>query len=492
MKHYLTLFLAGLLLSLSSGKIYGQVVSREQYCLAEKGNKVILRNIKDHPGTFMYSYRGPNQYFYYANQYYLNTYKFTLPVVLNQLGSIVYTVKDMKIIGERAVVCGKVSTPIGYTYEMGTGWVLECEEKGYVGWLELNALLTFPATVTCHFTTIENTRDLRSLDVFVGNSDTLMAFIGTSDDNAGDPCLVAMTKNGASINYYVHVVNSPSETFTDVAFTAKQVATVSKFTNEHRSFGIRFGTQDDLFYNNNPNDYQVLNTYFTPGVPSGCNQSDTWHNDDVDIRMVAAQVDDDVVVAHDCWYTNPNDQSDITKWTALYHIDAGYNPPTTNLQEAKFIPDVTDVGDAALVDMVCNLNTGNVMLLNMYQQNSPSTASFTNINTSTWTCDRLKTQSRSAMSMDYLNNNSVWIGGADADSNYLFRFWQSIPHLSHYDESCYDYHAPTMCDMEPRPTLETASTDIVSNSYVLTWSRHFKLEAEIISFKASCSKELLR
>ena len=100
MKRYIMLFLAGLLLSLSGEKIYGQSASKEFYCPNETGKNVILRTIKDHPGTFMYTFTGQNRYFYHNNHFILNTYKFTLPVLLNQIGGIAYTVNDMDILGE--------------------------------------------------------------------------------------------------------------------------------------------------------------------------------------------------------------------------------------------------------------------------------------------------------------------------------------------------------------------------------------------------------
>ena len=479
--------LCGLFVFLSEGKSYGQVFSQEQLCPNVIGKNVIMRTLKQQQGTFMYTNNSNGQCFYYAHDLNLSSHKYTIPVLLNQIGGISFAVKDMKIVGEKGVVCGQMRTPIDYIYLQGQGWTIEYEEKGFVGWLDLEGIWALPSSIKYHLMPIKGTTDLRRLDV-LPDQDTLVAIIGTSDDAAGDPCLVTMKKNGSNGSYSVHVIDNPTEILTDVVFTAKQIATVSKFTNGHRTFGVRFDNRDDLFYNNSIYEYRVLNKYHTPGIPSGCGYSDTWHNDNVDIQMVAVPDNDAVIMAHDCWYTNPNDPNDITKWTALYKIEDDIGLPTTTLQESKFMADVPDKGESSLVDMVYNIPKGTVMLLNKYQNCSLATSSFSNIDISTWTCDRLKTLSRSEMSMDYHNDNSVWIGGVDANDNYLFKFWQSIPHLTYPDESCYDYLTPTICDMDPRPTLDTTTMDVTITSYVFLWSHHFILEAEQQLFNRSCIK----
>ena len=452
-----------------------------------------MRTIKQRQSTFMYTQNSNDQCFYYTYDLGLYSSKFTLPVLVNQIGGISFIVKDMKILGEKGVVCGKMSSPIGYIYLQGQGWTIEYEEKGFVGWLDLEGVWALPSSIKYHLMPINGTTDLRRLDVFSDiyhpGSDTLVALIGTSNDVASNPCLVTMNKNGSTGNYSVYVINNPSEILTDVVFTDKDIATVSKFTNENRTFGVRFDDKGNFFYNNNANEYRVLNKYYTPGFPSGCGYSDTWHNDNVDIQMVAEPDADAVIIAHDCWYTNPNDPNDRTKWIALYRIEKYNGMPTTTMHDAKFMSDVLDRGESTLVDMVYNIPKRTVMLLNKYQHCSLATAIFSNINMSTWTCDRLMALSRSAMSMDYHNDNSVWIGGIDANDNYLFKFWQSIPHLANQGESCYEYLVPTICDMDPRPTLDTTTTDVPHTFDDFSWQYHFILEAEQQPFDCSCIKK---
>ncbi len=494
MKRILLFCIGGLFVFLPVGKSYGQFFSQELTCPNVIGKNVIMRTIKQYQSTFMYTRTNRDQCFYYA--YGLDPYsrKFTIPVLANQIGGISYAVKDMKIIGKRGVVCGQMKTPIGYIYLQEQGLTIEYEEKGFVGWLDLDGIWALPSFIKYHLMPIEGTTDLKRLDVFsdINNpdSDTLVALIGTSDDVARDPCLVTMNKYGSYGSYSVYVINNPSEILTDVVFTEKEIATVSKFTNENRTFGVRFDLMGNFFNNNNANEYRVLNKFYTPGVPSGCDNSDTWHNDNVDIQMVAVPNDDAVIIAHDCWYTNPNDPNDITKWTALYHIrDDDNTPGITIMNAAKFMSDVPDRGESSLVDMVYNIPKGTVMLLNKYQQCSLANAGFSNINTSTWTCDSLKILSRSAMSMDYHNDNSVWIGGIDANDNYLFKFWQSIPHFTYPNKSCYENLVSTICDMDPRPTFDTTTTDVPHTLYYFLWSHHFILEAEQQLFERGCTKK---
>lgn len=478
-----TSLLIELILLLSFSNVYGQVMSKELFIPSENGDSILMRAIKGGPNTLMY-YRGPSSkklHYNFGDTQFTN--EFSLPILNNFWGGIDYTIKDMKIIGEKGVICGNISIPIGTYYVYGLGWTIEYENKGIVGWIDLDEAGDYHTpSIQCHLMPVDGTSDLWKLDI-TAETDTLVAIVGASNDTPQRPTLVTIKINGGTGLLSMFKINDHSETFTDVTFTPKMVATVSKFLDDHRSFGVRYENQYDLFYNSSVMHFKKINKY-TNQADTNCGYRDSWRSEDADIQIVSEANNDNVIVGHDGWYFWQSPPGAVSKSMVLYRITLNINNSPT-LLEAKLLGYPPDYM-ATLREMQYNTVSNTIMLLNRYTDGKTS---FTNADIITGAAEHLDIQEKTAMSMDMFNDNRLCLGGIDLDSNHVFRYYQRIPNLI---TSCHLYASNNACKMSPRPELNTITSEVItSTNKEINWQYNLISNAVDRLYVQGCKRTII-
>lgn len=254
-----------LILTISTN-CWGQVTTREIKYPELKGENIILKVDDNNNANLMYYEWEGESYFLYTRHTQLGfSYSpliFPLPTPYAiPWGTIRYRINDMKLIGNKCFYCGIKYTPVGEEHIASGDRNIIYDSIGFVGWIDTRITYIFSDFYTVD---VKNTADLRRLAIKQTPNDTLVAIIGTSSDSHL-PCLVTLLKNGASDYYQIHKIINPSEQLMDVVFTEEMLVTVSKFLNEHRSFGLRGASYNDLFvYPPFSTDYQVNHKINTP------------------------------------------------------------------------------------------------------------------------------------------------------------------------------------------------------------------------------------
>lgn len=323
---------------------------------------------------------------------------------------------------------------------------------------------------------VKNTTDLRRLDVRPWYGDTLVAIIGTSDLYSHAHCLVTMHKNGgANDTYSVILIDNPGEQLTDVAFTEGMVVTVSKFYDEHRTFGLRGGNITDVF--NNPpttTDYESLHKFNTP-VANICGY-DSWHSNDAELKMVAEPQKNYVTVGYDGYYLISNNQG-YRKSIDLFRILINNND--YELQQAQSLAAYA-VESEWLMDMEYNPYDTTIVILCRFQtdpvRGELMSASLENGNYR-WIEFPSNTYLPMAIDVPQGAGGSVWVGGSIKNSFIPFQFWQNT-HFYYSDEnhsyweSCYHNELRNNCKLEAYPLPPVTHNMPQSNTIEIIWTNY--------------------
>lgn len=328
----------------------GQVVGRGYAFPAENGSDFLIQSVAPSGHDLVYFREEETQKHVFLYPHFdilnINTstyFKYTLPLVSNQVGGYSYTVNDMQVVGNACFFCGKMREPIGYHAQIGGGWIFDYRETGYIARMSLNRIdvlapaVSFPPgtggpiqpEINVKFSLIEKTREIWKMDIATRSTDTLIAMIAQSSEALDCSSLVAMNGGGSSWSYLVHKINDNQERLTDVAFGGKYLVTASRFAGAHRSFGLRYVYIEDLFDHHNITQYCNRNRFNTDAMET------PWRIEEHPIKLVTMPGGNDVTVAYEgINFLDQQDSTNYNRGLALFYIN-GSNPYNITMTAAR-------------------------------------------------------------------------------------------------------------------------------------------------------------
>lgn len=231
--------------------------------------------------------------------------RYVIPSENNTYGGVIYTVKDMVIVGNMCFFCGRKTYITGMEFDMNGNPYPVSDSRGFVGQISLDNITDAQGSADHRMTELSNTKEVTRIDAKIdpnAPADTLLALVGETLNDGS--CLVFSRVGSLQWDYRLVTSSDATEWFTDVVFTGGNVVAASRFEGEHYLFGLRGALLADVA-NNVYTDLQTVYTFNTPNMQDynlGINT--TWHTDDVDIRLSASS-DNMVNVAYESFEEEP-------------------------------------------------------------------------------------------------------------------------------------------------------------------------------------------
>lgn len=485
-------FILSCLLTLTLGSVAGQVASRTLQLPFKTKNDVLIDFCNPVMGSLSYFRdKNTNKNVFVCTQHFFSlmqnwNQKYVIPSFSSPTGPIVYTVNDMKVIGDKCFICGKKSVPVAIHNEIGGGQTYICEDYGYIAKLYLDSIHAFfHSNIRCLHAIIDGTSDLTKMDITLIDNDTLIGIIGRTNENPDYSCLVSITGTTSSWNYSVAMIENASEVLTDIAINENKLSTVSRFNSDNYSFGIRNTSNYELFYCHQHSSYSILNKFNTAGMAEATTSNfSTWHRDNATIRLMFMPGTNDLTVAHEChYYYSP---SHYNSSIALYYIN---NTASPAMQQSAFFYIFVPYEDGVdmFQDMLCIPDNNGMVFLTKHpgyaMKSSVYRAFWNNYSGGT----RLTSNTVTATSMYVDNNNYIRMAGADyyADGT----IFNSLVDVSWIDGTCHDG------DTFPLEPLEFLPSNVLSISQTPTnifnqnviWNDSVRVTPEGFEYEIHCT-----
>lgn len=245
--------------------------------------------------------------------------RFHWPLVNNTFGGITYKVNDMVIINDICYFCGKKSVIIGFENTM-EGLALPIYQiTGFLGWFAVSQISTpSSTTMDLYLFDLPVMEELKRMDGIIESGIVGLGLIS-------EHTLALVRGYGSSWDCHVQYVAS-SESLEDVKITANHLVTLSRFSNNPYTFGLRCETKAEAFLS--PISH-VLNNYYngimyntsqmtTTSLPNG---QPTMHHEDEVMRMVNHPGSDLITVAYNGVDFDGEDCPHYGYYTPMYLMD---------------------------------------------------------------------------------------------------------------------------------------------------------------------------
>lgn len=450
-----------------------QILSSEYAFSNCSGSEVIVRSTLQGQLLMHYKKTGTNMhYFALRNPSYSTANQAIITPYTTPHGTVKYIVNDMCVIGNMCYFCGQKGTPTGNNiYHIGVGWSAEYEYVGFVGRFTLSLFgIHDPSAAKYGIIEISNTSTLNRMDYFVDNNDTLLGFVGLSDENPSHTCIVRLRSNqygGRQYSRYnVEKSTDENEIFTDVVVAEKRLAFISKKAGDNWLLYIRNGSRDnwkvsDLY---EFNQRYCFNTQLAT-APLG--DALLWRRTDADIRACCIPYADEVNVAHECNSYGPSSSTHYS--SALFKISLGTNVSMISaqyvsgayqnpncLKDIAYLP--CDQTVAILYSNPINTNLPSVIFLPSWNSSSP-TNSMTIID-------------KAISTITVNNNQELFMGGVNTGTSELTQLTQDKPAIDVWGNLCQRHNTTSFLELSTVSANMDTSSLVMDVSASATWSTY--------------------
>ena len=386
-----------------------------------------------------------------------------------------YDVKDIDVIGDYCYFCG---TYYVTTLEYDTSGLLMfvTTGTGYIGRFLVYDISNGTSPMPIQFCVIPNTKTLDKLVGFTVAVNNYIYLIG--EHSSGLSCLATIKENWSNISCGLHVITDATETLTDLALTDRYVVTVSRFDSDSYSFGLRAekisNTMSALANSSVLPMFPYQNKYNTTTVntqPEVRPQNPTFHSNEVEMKIAAANWDDNAVVAYDCiGGALDNDCFTDLYHTSMFYVDFNSYNPAQNaliyLFDAQLVSKSQQV-DNSLRGLACHQYS--TILFHNYPANTGDNSGEIQFPSwlSTGQVDNLLVDYRDLqdMSLD-LYYNRVNFAGFQQTDNKIVHFWQYYPDTKN---SCYSTRPKASSELMTLPNMTLTQTGIDTEYSTIEW-----------------------
>lgn len=289
---------------LSGYSMWGQTISELGYYPSVNGDNALIQHYVVGTDTGAVIYYSDASAHYIVGSLGSRNYRYTLPQPIVQSGQFPCEINDMVLVGNTLFLCGnmtELSEEDSY-YTMDGHYFAVYDTIGFMMTVDVTDVVNASSpNIRAKYKGFRDMSEFNQIAVQLAGSDTLIGMVGADE---GISCLVCLTMTGSGVSPIVRKYAMPdtTEVLTDLVFTGKSFVTVSRFGGEAYTFGVRFTDPWELFYNYDISDYSRLTKFDTEGMTCG-NCANTWHKNDVTIRLVDVGIGSEVVVAYDSRYS---------------------------------------------------------------------------------------------------------------------------------------------------------------------------------------------
>ena len=327
-KRYLLIYLF-LVLGVFCG--HGQTItSTESHYYSMRGNTdpIVCTNPNDNNNAIICFSDSTtrNPCFIYHNHSVSGTSRKCLwPTSATPYGFTHYLVRDMTVIGDKCYFCGTKTSDTGAVYTIQGYLMILSETTGFFGWFDLAQIANPSATsLNLHLFNIPVVPPKRMAGI-VENGVTKLGFIN-------ETTLALVKGDGYSWSNVVEPLALGTEELVDITFTANHLVTLSRFSGESFSFGLRSEPISDAFFFIHPdpqsNYYHGVKFNTAPMTTLSLpEQYPTMQPTDVTMRMASHPGSDFLTVAYDGKKYDEGDCSHFGFYTPMFLMDlSGCHP----------------------------------------------------------------------------------------------------------------------------------------------------------------------
>ena len=334
-------------------------------------------------------------------------------------GKILYRIHDMKIFDGICYFCGEKQTTTGnFVFDTNGNPTYETDDVGFVGKFSIAGIMGGSSS-SFSYTLINEVKSLKRMIVYSANQGLAISMVGQPKYVSYSTCIVDLHDVSSVWVYNVYHPTDVNEHITDITYSNSIVATVSRITNDHYGFVIRYSKSDNIscIINN----AHVFSTYNATMV-SNPSILPTYRDELDPLFLCPDEESSGFFVAHAC--------STAYNGIATYRMKVvDFCTPIINLTNQYIMSD----SYLALKDLAYSPNKET--LYSLTEKTSDNTTGInlqSFINTADYTDYWFTHTNKQYQSFDILNVTRLFIGGKYFSNNYIFQVQSILPHSVPY------------------------------------------------------------
>ncbi len=469
----------------SGFSMFGQTISELGYFQSINGDNALVQHFVSGTDTnaVIYCKDGSTHYIIGTSNSY--NYRYTLPQPIVEFGQFPCEINDMVLVGKTLFLCGsmtEISEEDSY-YTMDGHYLPVYDTFGFLMTVDVTDVVN-PSSpnIRAKYKGFRGMSEFNQIAVQLAGSDTLIGMVGTCNDIS---CLVCLTMTGPGVSPIMKKYAMPdtTEVLTDLVFTGKSFVTVSRFGGEAYTFGVRFADIWGLFYNYDLSNYSQLTKFDTERMICG-NDANTWHKNDVTIRLVDVGMGSEVVVAYDSrYYFTSGHYTFFSGYVPFFYVDGNdmWHPVLRGAKSLHGVPDTLEV----FRDMKYNADDNSIAILRRSILDNYA-SSVTLFPWSASSAREIYSISEDMSSFDILGNNLIAVANL-VDNNSLERLWKDTRYVT---VSCFSESEGSFCTYNVLPGPEYSTTEL-STTEISVFPRYScDVKGKEIRYAMKCTRDI--